>query len=105
MAVDLVGSGYRISIPHSLPIDATDENADIHVYLDDGSLYIGTIYTIRNVQHLMEKFEQSGECAAGRYMFDPTMLIIRDFRPETIQAVVENLVKTGELAKVFLKCE
>lgn len=106
MAVELIGKDYRIWIPHELRFDSVDdENADIHIHLDDGSHYTGTLYTIANILHLMDKFARTGECAGGKYMFDPTMLIVRDLRPETIQAVVEELIHTGKVTTVLFKCD
>lgn len=106
MAIEITGDGYRIWIPHSLDNDShTHGNADIHVYLNDGCHFAGTLYTLENIRWLMGEYARSGECAAGRYMFDRTMVVIRDLDRDTIRAVVDELVRTNEIASAFHKCE
>ncbi len=100
MAVELFGNGCRVWIPHALT-DA-DGNADVHIFLHDAA-FAGTLYTVDSIRELMARHERTGECASGRYFFDPTMVIVRNLRPETILAVAEELVKSGELSKAFAK--
>ena len=104
--MDIRGEGCRISIPHELTIlTPEDENADVHVQLDDGREYAGTLYTPANITSLLHKFERSGECALGRYFWDPTMLVVRDLTEETIRAAIEDLVATGDIEKIFVRSE
>lgn len=79
-----------------------EENLDIHVQCNDGRRFAGTLYTLRNLQFLMDKFRVEGECAKGRYFFDPSMVIIRDLNADTIREVIADLVRTGDIEKAFV---
>lgn len=106
METEITGPGFRIRIPHPLPSDEEEDgNVDVLVHLDDGSHYAGTLYSVANVRVLMDRFRVSGECAAGRYFFDPTMVIVRDLKVDTIHAVIEDLIRSDELAKAFVRSD
>lgn len=97
------GEGFTVWIPHSLQRTPSDANADVHVQVANGEVYSGTFYTLENVAFLLKRFEQTGECAAGRFFFDPSMVLVRDLEEDTILMVVAELLATGELRKAFLR--
>jgi hypothetical protein len=102
MSTDIAASGCRIWIPHTMsPKEISSGNADVHVFRDGGAHYIGTLYTPENLQSLLQKFQASGECADGCYFFDPSMLVVRDLRPDTIRRAIEAIIQTGEIERAF----
>ncbi len=102
--VEITGKGFKAVVLHELADHEYDVgDADLHVYLDSGDCYAGTLYTLESIARLLQKFAATGECAYGRYYYDPTMLIVRDLRPDTIRGAVEDLIQSGTLAKVFAR--
>lgn len=96
------GAGYRIWIPSELPGEEPhNDNADVHVYLDNGLHYVATLYTPYNLGCLLEKWRASGEYGGGLYVWDPSMVVVRDLHMETIRLAVENLIATGDLHRAF----
>jgi hypothetical protein len=102
MATDLQGTGYRARVIQDLPApNASNENADVFVTLDDGSTYNGVIATTRNIAYLFEKFAAEGQCAHGAYLWISHLVILRDFAPNTIQIAIDGLVSSGEIRQIF----
>lgn len=84
--------------------DVLDDNADVQVELADGKRYVATFFTIANIQRIMKKDEGPGECLHGTYFWCSDMLIVKDLRPETIEASIQDLLKQEEFEHVFLLC-
>lgn len=102
MAADFEGSGYRARVVQDLPAPTVaDENADVFVNLADGRSYAGVLATTRNIEHLLVKFAADGQCARGAYLWISYLVVVRDFAPRTIHATIEDLVRTGDIERVF----
>ena len=88
---------------HTFPTrGADDENADVHVTLEDGGVYAGVLASLRNIHFLLDKFSKSGECASGAYFWASSLVLLRDFELDTIQASLDHLVQSGELQHIFI---
>lgn len=77
--------------------DVFNDDVDVNVRLDDGSLYVPTFITIENVKQKMIANQSDGECRSGRYFWTCDMVIIRDLRDETILEAVLDLVETKHI--------
>ncbi len=91
-----IGSGF-------LPRFRLDGNIDVHVFLEDGAQFVATLYTPENLRELMNKWRATGEYS-GDYVWDRSMVVVRDLRLETIRAVVADLIASGDLQRAFEPC-
>jgi hypothetical protein len=81
--------------------DPADDNVDVFVTLQSGERYVATFFTLKNIQNIMDKWARTGEYS-GRYFWASDMIIARgDVSDETIRQIVEELVATDELRRVF----
>ena len=78
-------------------------NVDVEVRLSDGNKYVATFFTMENLKELFDKFQHTGECANGLYVWATQMIVVRDLSPRTIQRTIENLLEEGELEKAFAR--
>jgi|LakMenEpi03Aug12_release.lakeMendotaPanAssembly.Ray.scaffolds.fasta_scaffold3064938_1 hypothetical protein len=74
-----------------------DDNIDINVYVNDGKRYSATLFTPKNIAMLLEKYEKSGECARGTFVWAVEMIILKDLSKESILTTVDALLRTGEI--------
>lgn len=81
--------------------DPLNDNADVIVTLTDGSRWIGTAFTLANVQEIMKRHERSGESAGGRYFWAPDMLIVRELTEEALELTVADLIRDECLHVAF----
>ncbi|CAK7027357.1 MAG: hypothetical protein MESAZ_02797 [Saezia sanguinis] len=98
---------YVIWIPpgHLSPENNPDDNnADVHLYFEDGSHWVTTVYTYTNVRTLRRSFAATGECLHGAYFCDPSMLLIDRLTHQRISEVVSELIKNNELPSAFEYC-
>lgn len=84
--------------------DPFDDNVDVQVEFADGRRYMATFFTVANIQRIMKKDEGTGECLNGTYFWASDMIIVREIRPEIIEAVIQNLIEQEEFEGVFLYC-
>ncbi len=101
---DLKGSAFSIHIHHGLELlDPVDENVDVEVEFADGSRYAATFFTLENVRQLFEKYQQTGECSGGLYLWSSNMIILKELSRATISATVSDLIAQGEFEAAFFK--
>jgi hypothetical protein len=104
--IELVGSGYRATvILGGAPSGPAEENADVHVRVNDGRSYNGVLATPGNLRYLLQKFAAEGDCASGSYVWIEGLLVVRDFRLETMIAALDGLVASGEIGAAFTASE
>ena len=103
--IEIEGKGYRIWSPHPFHEGCSKYgNIDVHVYLQDGTHYVTTMYTVENLREVLELGRLSGECAGGAYTWDTSMIVMRDLSLATIQAVVEDLIQSGYIQRAMDLC-
>ncbi|MFF2554746.1 hypothetical protein ACFVUS_27345 [Nocardia sp. NPDC058058] len=54
------------------------ENVDIEVRLPDGSRWSATMFTVAEVQRLLTRWSETGECMGGSYFWCSDGVIVRD---------------------------
>ena len=84
-------------------IDSENDNVDIEVKFQDGSSYVATFFTLINIQSLLNKYANSGECFNGLYHWCANMIIINEITIKSIELTVSDLIATGEFLKAFYK--
>jgi hypothetical protein len=85
--------------------DVFDDNTDVIVNFEDGSKYIASFFTYSNVNSLVSKNNQSGECMFGKYFWSSDMILAEDISRQTIENVIAELIKTDEFESVFRCCK
>jgi hypothetical protein len=83
--------------------DETDDNIDVVVTLASGEGFTGTLITIQNLASLMKRYENTGECESGLYVWASHSVVVKDLTITTINRVVSSLVLSGELSSAFLR--
>lgn len=97
-------AGYILWIPpgHIQPEnDPFDNNADVHLFFEDGAHWVSTIHTYQNLYTMQRHYAQTGECLGGAYFCEPHMLIIDQLTPERIMQIVDDLITSNSLACAF----
>ncbi len=79
-----------------------DDNIDVEVVLaGEAERWGTTVYTLANLDSLMRKWEQSGECGAGRYFWADPMLIVRRLDVDNLVEVIEALLDADEFSSAM----
>jgi hypothetical protein len=81
--------------------DPEDSNTDVIVTRDDGSRWIASFFTYKNIQTLTEKNQATGENLAGAYFWSSDMLLIDKTYRQRIEAVIRDLIDSGAFESVF----
>ncbi|MER7585118.1 hypothetical protein [Kitasatospora sp. NPDC097691] len=76
-------------------------NVDVEVRLVDGSRWSATVFTIAEVQRLMEKWSRSGEALGGRYFWCSDGLIVRDPGIDNMTQVITGLLDDGDFDQIL----
>lgn len=84
-------------------INSTNDNVDVTVTFVTGERYIATMFTLANLQTLMSRYRQSGECAHGLYVWASNMIILSVLNKDSIENTVADLIATGEFSSAFEK--
>jgi hypothetical protein len=102
--MDTAEPNYQIEfIQDSQGTHVLKDNLDVVVQFEDGRRYAATFFTLENIETLMHRYQETGECLGGQYFWSSSMIIVRDLRRETIEACVAALIATGEFEEVFEK--
>ena len=80
-------------------------NVDAFVDLPDGSSWALTIFTIDEVRRLLSKWQETGEVAYGSYFWVMDQLIVPQPGVLAMTTAIRELVRSGDLAKVGIRCE
>jgi hypothetical protein len=87
-------------------LNREDDNVDVEVHLaSDGSCWAATVFTLKNLDTLMLRYEQSGECGGGLYLWADRMVVVRHLTLEALVQVVENLLRSGEFSGAFQRMD
>lgn len=81
-----------------------DDNTDVIVTFKDGTRWVASFFTYQNIQTLVEKNKQTGECMFGKYFWSSDMILVDECSRERIEEVVKGLLDNGEFEAVFERC-
>ncbi|AUI88099.1 hypothetical protein BS333_17175 [Vibrio azureus] len=88
---------YSLSIVNGKrEINETNDNIDVEIHLKDGSVYSATLFSMENITEIMESYQNTGECLNGAFFWASDMIIIQNFKLETINNIIKELVESGE---------
>ncbi len=76
--------------------DRLDDNTDVVAELYDGTRWVATFFTFRNIVTLSSKNAETGECLGGKYFWASDLILIDEMTRERIWQVLEDLIETGE---------
>ena len=83
--------------------DASNENTDVIVVLDNGQKYIASFFTYSNISKLKLEHKKTGEYLSGKYFRVDNMVLIENCSKENIEEVVQYLIDEGDFEYVFRK--
>ncbi|WP_406384424.1 hypothetical protein [Streptomyces sp. NBC_01618] len=87
------------------PLDAVC-NVDVEVRLTaDESRWSATVFTLAEVERLMEKDSRTGESLNGRYFWCSDGLIVRDPGIDNITHVLTGLLDCGDFTQVLQRLD
>lgn len=64
--------------------DEVDDNADVELVLEDGTVRLATLVTRANIASLLSRWKETGECGGGKYLRIPDMIVVETLAPEAI---------------------
>jgi hypothetical protein len=82
-------------------IDPDDDNVDVTVKFATGEHYTATFFALNNLESLMEKYRETGECAGGLYVWSAHMVVIARLTSANVERAVADLLESGEFAAAF----
>lgn len=78
-----------------------DDNSDVIVTRDDGTRWIATFVSYRNIETLRERYQKTGECLSGLYIWTSNMMLIETVSRQRIEQVIHELFRTTSFEQVF----
>lgn len=80
-------AGYHVE-------DVFDDNLDLNIILDTEEVFFATVFTVRNVQVLLD-------CSPEPYFWSVNMFIVDNLRVPTILDAVASIVQEGRADAIF----
>jgi hypothetical protein len=80
-------------------------NVDVEVRLSDGSRWSATVFTVAEVQRLMERWAQTGEAADGRYFWCSDGLIVREAGVTNMTEAISGTLDEGDFERILQRLE
>ncbi|MGW0574350.1 hypothetical protein [Streptomyces tauricus] len=80
-------------------------NVDVFVDLEDGSRWSATVFTVAEVERLMQTWAGTDEALGGRYFWVSDGLIVRDPGIDNMTQVIAGLIENDEFSTVFQRLE
>ena len=77
---------------------ATVDNVDAESSLPNGNRYAATILTLNQIDTIMRRWEQTGECLAGAYLRVPDLVIVRKPGVSSMTRALKDLLSAGQVA-------
>jgi hypothetical protein len=74
---------------------------DVSVEAGDGVRRHATSFTLDAVGRIFDSYTESGECLAGAYFWAANPVFVRTLDRGSVEAVVRDLITSGELAGAF----
>lgn len=85
----------EIRVHHEVD-DVLNDNVDAEVVLSNGESRTVTFFTLRNIEQVLSRYKESGECLFGKYFWAKDLIIVESLDFEVIRKVVWDLVESGE---------
>jgi len=84
-----------------------DDNTDVIVTCDDGSRWVATFFSYRNITSLVEKNQRTGECLSGKYFWASDMILVDEVTRARIEEVAHYLSEEEplEFKSVFTRVD
>jgi hypothetical protein len=82
-----------------------DDVTDAIVTLVDGTRWIATFCAFAHILTLRQNCADNGECLGGKYLWASDLILIDDTSRPSIEAAVQDLLRTGEFRSAFRECE
>ena len=83
------------------PPDELDGNVDVTIEFRSGMTYVAQFFSLENISSLMQRWEQSGECASGLYFWAKHAIIVRRLTDDVICETIQSLIASGEFVQLF----
>nr|WSX78563.1 hypothetical protein OH826_34760 [Streptomyces sp. NBC_00899] len=80
-------------------------NVDVEVRLTDGSRWSATVFTVAEVQRLMERWAQTGEEAGGRYFWCSDGLIVRKAGVADMTEAINGALDEGDFEQILQRLD
>ncbi|MEU8301708.1 hypothetical protein AB0C04_31010 [Micromonospora sp. NPDC048909] len=80
-------------------------SVDAFVDLPDGSSWALTILTVDEVRRLLAEWKETGEVANGSYFWAVDQLIVPGPGVSAMATAIRELVRSGEIVSVGVRCE
>ncbi|WP_405388058.1 hypothetical protein OG596_08855 [Streptomyces sp. NBC_01102] len=80
-------------------------NVDVFVDLTDDSRWSATVFTVAEVERLMQTWAVTDEALGGRYFWVSDGLIVRDPGIDNMTQVIAGLIENDEFSAVFQRFE
>jgi len=85
----LFPGGYRVD-------DIYDDNLDVNIILENGDVYVGSVFTLQNIKTLMSR-------NGSRYFWSSDMIILEELSLKSINAAIEAVLKDDYFTQAFTK--
>ena len=84
-----------------------DDNTDVIVTLSDGSKWVASFFSYKNICSLSENNRETGECLSGKYFWASDMILADEVSRERIEEIIAHLMRQGplELQSIFSRIE
>lgn len=82
-------------------LDYDNFNTDVIVILDNGQKYLAAFFTYQNIEQITQKCQKNGEYLSGKYFWAKNLVLIDRCDPESVEAVVKDMIEEGEFKEVF----
>lgn len=88
-----LADGFKLLV-RGLDEDGSVSNVDIELVDAYGARWSATVLTIAEIQRLMRRYRDSGECLSGAFFRVPDLLILDEPTLGSLVAVIEDFVRT-----------
>ncbi|MFC5530332.1 hypothetical protein [Cohnella yongneupensis] len=78
-----------------------DDNTDVIVTFEDGTRWIASFFTYKNIHTLAQKNQQTGECLRGKYFWGSDMVLVDECSRNRIEEVINHLILKGDFEVIF----
>lgn len=85
--------------------DPADAVTDVVVTLEDGTRLVASCCSFAHLATLRRNCAESGECLSGRYLWGSDLVLVDDTSRATIDAVVRDLMRAGDLESAFSRVD
>jgi hypothetical protein len=90
---------FEINFPTGYQVkDIYNDNLDINVLLPGGRSFFATLFTLRNIEHLMKKGQTSFEINC---FWAPNMIIVNNLSESTIRETISHLLERHNITEIF----